>query len=82
MTTRRHHTPGSPMSWIERLRKCPTTGKWCHPSEESAECQLDELEADKGTDPNLNTYQCGACSSWHVGRSSPHLDPRPRRHRP
>lgn len=77
--TRQHQT-GNPQGWVERLPKCPTSGKRCHPSEESAEYQADDVEAARGPDPLLNTYLC-PCGSWHVGRSAPDREPRPRRHR-
>lgn len=67
-------------SWVTRLPKCETTGKRRHPSEESAEHQLTMIEEARGPDDRLNTYPCPDCHSWHVGRSAPDREPRPRRH--
>lgn len=69
------------VSWVSRLPRCETTGKYRHPSEESAEHQLEQIEEARGPDDRLNTFPCPDCHDWHVGRSAPHRQPRPRRHR-
>lgn len=69
------------VSWVSLLPKCPKYGKYTHPSEDSAERQLEQIEEARGADPLLNTFPCDTCDGWHVGRSSPNHEPRPRRHR-
>lgn len=75
----RRWQPQRPASWTDRLPKCARTHKAIHPSEDSAERQIYELEQADGPNPLLNAYECDACQGWHVGRSSPHLPPRPRK---
>lgn len=52
---------------------CLKTGKQRHASKGAAEAHLrallkrgDVLESDK---PLYNTYVCGGCGDWHVGRN-------------
>lgn len=79
MSGRRYFPRCSPPSWTDKLPKCVKTGKAIHPTEDSAERHMYELEQADGPNPLLNAFECDACEGWHVGRSAPHLAPRPRK---
>jgi hypothetical protein len=55
------------MSDLDRLERCPRTGKMMHPTRQSALGQLASLvRAGKG-DSNTCPFVCRFCQAWHLG---------------